>query len=324
MLRVLIVLFCFFTFSFATIAIGSSDDISPSSDTEQDQPPAVHHSELDEVVAEEEYTKEEHPVVATDEGDGEEKKEISAEKVASASASQDRIIERIDQIDQDSRRRERFLGLDFLWSVGYANHGADEVIPEHFFHGRTVSPGLFVSHPSGFRLGVEGFVSVEEEDTTDLYRTILTADMDWVLGSFYTSFQHRLVHMNREIGQSFFHNDWHRTKLQPGFRFGSLNLYALLASDVQASIPVRESSVYGGVGVGVGIPTNFLNVSANIHLSASFTRSLFWYYQYPLALSRFSAGFVTKIGGFSLNPEAALLLDPDGKSLLLLSLKLTL
>ncbi|MCY4577346.1 MAG: hypothetical protein OXB96_02915 [Candidatus Kaiserbacteria bacterium] len=225
------------------------------------------------------------------------------------SSAEQQLSERIQQIADEVRADEVGSGLTFSSTIGYADQGVDAVLPEHFFRGHIVSQGISAFHPAGFRLAVENLTSVSGGAFSDLGdRTILSVEVWRTFGSFYASLQHRWVHTNCGMESDFFYADRHRTKLQSGFSLGPLQLYAHVSSDVPAYTPVHEMVVYGGGGVDLNIPLSPLNTE--LCFGASIAGTAFWYHQSPRALCRFRAGIITDFGGFSVNPEATLIVDP--------------
>ncbi len=261
-----------------------------------------------EVVSEEEplevIPEEVSPEVASEE----DPLEVIPEEVPLESVDESELVQQIQEIAQDSRSRELGLGFNASYMLGYSNHGVDTVVLEQFFHGHIVSQEISVSHSTGFRFAITNLTSVAGGAFSDLGdRTNLSIGLQRGFGSFYGVIQHQWVHTNHRMDEFFFYADRHRTSLQSGVSLGLLQPYAFILSDVPAYTPVDEMMVYGGGGILLTLPIDSLNTE--ITIGGSLTSSLFWYYRSPRRLYRLHAGFVTRIGNISVNPEISYLTD---------------
>ena len=224
-----------------------------------------------------------------------------------APSSED-LVQQIQEIAQDSRSRELGLGFNASYMLGYSNHGVDTVVLEQFFHGHIVSQEISISHSAGFRFAITNLTSVAGGAFSDLGdRTNLSIGLQKGFGSFYSVLQHQWVHTNYRMNESFFYADRHRTSFQSGVSLGAIQPYAFILSDIPAYTPVDEMMVYGGGGILLTLPIDSLNTE--ITIGGSLTSSLFWYYRSPRRLCRLRAGFVTRIGNISVNPEISYLTD---------------
>ena len=216
-----------------------------------------------------------------------------------------------EQTDQDPRSDEPDLvdEIDLeskMWSLtlGYADHGVDAILPEHFFRGHIFSQKVSVSHANGFFYGVENFISPADGFLSDKGdRTTLFAGLRKSSESFHFLLQHRWVHNWERYLEDFYHADRHRTSVQLGYTVGPLHLYALASSDMAAYRPVNEFAVYGGVGGDLRFTAEQLNTT-EMYVGASIIESLYLYNQPGRALYRVRAGLSTSIDDlFTVNPE---------------------
>ena len=219
-----------------------------------------------------------------------------------------------EQTDQDPRSDEPDLvdeidleSETLSLTLGYADQGVDDMLPEHFFRGNIFSQKVSVSHDNGVFYGFENFISPADgflSDTGD--RTILFAGLRKSSESFHFLLQHRWVHSWERYLEDFYHADRHRTSVQLGYTVGPLHLYALASSDVAAYRPVNEFAVYGGGGVDLRFTANQLNTE--MYVGASIIESLYLYNQSGRALYRVRAGFSTSVADlFVINPEVLFL-----------------
>ena len=293
-MRLLIAIFaCFLVFSAATFCLADSAETPNQADV----------NEVEEAQKDQDADSLDKDDKGSDKKGGE---ELSGDPALLSLGAERRISERIRRISEESQRRER-PGYVFSCALGYADHGVDEILPEHFFRGHVTSQGVSFSHRVGFRVSLENFTSVDGGGFSDLVdRTVLDVKVWREFGSLYGAVQHRWVHTNYKMDEDFFFADRHRTAVRFGFLLGPLQPYAFISSDIPAYVPVNEMAVYGGGGV--DLRCNIRQLNTELYLGASAAGSLFLHNQKDgAALYRVRTGFATSLGGLVINPEAAYL-----------------
>ena len=189
----------------------------------------------------------------------------------------------------------------------YMEHGVDEELPEHFFHGDVVSEKVYISY-SGIFAAVEHLTSIDGGGFSDSGdRTTVSFGLRRRFGMVSSSLMHRWIHVHQE-GWNHYQRSRHRTSIRSGVNIGPVQPYLMLASDLPAYTPANEGAVYGGVGVNVYLPLKPIRTLFSV--KGSLMSTLIHDNQRSKTLYRASIGFTTNLQNWLyINPEVSILKD---------------